>query len=116
MAKRPKAVKLRLDEPLRSSRRQAAGFSLPVAVHHRLERLAAIAWAVQPTHAELVGMLIAEAALDEARMEQAIISYRRMTVGDVVDNMERPAEADADEASEDTIMISLRGPGRPSRR
>jgi len=87
-----------------------------VAVHHRLEKLATTAWAAQPSHAELVGMLIAEASLDEAQLEQAIFSYRRMTVGDVVGNLERPANAAVEDAIEDTIMISLRGPGRPSRR
>jgi len=115
MAKRTKAVELHLDEPLRSSRKQAAGFSLPLAVHYRLERLAAAAWAVQPSQAELIGMLIAEASVDETQLEQAVIAYRRMTVGDVVDSLEQPAEGVPEEATEDTIVIALRGPGRPPR-
>lgn len=82
-------------------------------MHYRLERLAASARAVRPSQAELIGMLIAEASLDKTRLEQAVIAYRRMTVGDVVDSLEQPAEGAPEEATEDTIVIALRGPGRP---
>lgn len=90
--------------------------SLPLAVHHRLELLAEAAADVEATRAEIIGMLIATATLDPSQLEQAILRYRKMTVGDVVPDRPTPAiEPLALAPDENVISIEKRGPGRPAR-
>src|ERR1700727_2820200 len=84
MARGREAARLTLTERLRDSQRQATSMSLPAAVHHRLDRLAALAEDVSATRSELVGMLIAGAELDAPGLEERILAYRKMTVGAVV--------------------------------
>lgn len=81
--------------------------SLPLAVHHRLDRLAALAKDVNASRYEIVGMLIADAALDALELEHRILAYRKMAVADVV---EEPVGD-----GENVVKFERRGPGRPSR-
>lgn len=85
---------------------------LPLAIHHRLDVLAEAAQAAQATRSEIIGMLIATAELDSEVLERSIMTYRKITVGDVVQDQ---LVADA-EPGENVIHFERRGPGRPSRR
>ena len=106
MAGQRPIVRLQLEERLKQSERQATSMSLPVAIHHRLDLLAEAAEDVAATRAEIVGMLIANASLDAEGLENSILRYRKLTVGDVI-----PDEGDG----HNVISIRRRGPGRPTR-
>jgi hypothetical protein len=115
MPKRVDIVNLARDQQLRESPRQATSMSLPLAVHHRLDRLAEMAEAVGATRGEIIGMLIAGTDPEAEYMERQILAYRKMLVGDVV-----PPQRD-DEDSEvgsdsNIVSIAMRRPGRPARR
>jgi hypothetical protein len=113
MPKKSKIVELDLNQRLRDSEPHATSLMLPLAVHHRLEILAQLAEAASATRKEIVGMLIAEASLDPARLEQQILDYRRKTNGEVIPDL--PDEPDQGEApaGENVVRFELRGPGRP---
>jgi hypothetical protein len=115
MAKPPVTIRLALDERLRESRRQGTSLSLPLAVHYRLDLLADLATDVKASRAEIIGMLIAAADLDDpGTLERGIVAYRKMLVGDVVPK--RLGEA-RDEADDDNVVaLPVRQPGRPSNR
>ncbi|MGN6201181.1 MAG: hypothetical protein ACTHNY_02095 [Solirubrobacterales bacterium] len=106
MAGQRPLVRLQLEELLKQSERRATSMLLPVAIHHRLDLLAEAAEDVAATRAEIVGMLIADASLDADRLEQAILRYRKLAVGDVI-----PDEGDG----HNVISIRRRGPGRPGK-
>jgi hypothetical protein len=82
--------------------------SLPIAVQHRLDRLAECAKDIDATRAEIIGMLIANATLDIEELELAILRYRKLKVADVLPG---------DEVGEKGNVVSIRprGPGRPSK-
>lgn len=82
--------------------------SLPIAVHHRLDVLADSAKAVNPSRAEIIGALVAEAGLESEKLERLIVAYRKKTVGDVV-------PADPAQVRQNLYSIETRGPGRPAR-
>lgn len=89
--------------------------SLPLAIHHRLDRLATLADDVGASRAEIVGMLVANADLDVAELEMAVLRYRKLKVGDVLppeEHLERPSHLDG---ADNVVAIKRRGPGRPSR-
>lgn len=111
MAKKPEVVKLKLGERLRESHRQATSMSLPLAVHHKLDVLAAKAEDAEATRAELVGMLIAHASEDVEWLEAAIMKYRKMTVGDVI-KPDAPDQLDTTSPDSNVISIEKHGPGR----
>jgi hypothetical protein len=110
MTKEHSTVTLALDELLRDSKRQATSMSLPFAVHHRLDVLAELAAAANATRAEVIGMLISEADLDAVGLEQAIVAYRKKTVGAVVPR--KPGESG--ETKGNVVTLPMRPPGRPS--
>jgi hypothetical protein len=107
MSKKHAMVRLRLDERLRESERQATSMALPIAVHHRLDRFAEDAKDIDATRAEIVGMLIAAAELDDAELESAVLRYRKLQVGDVI-----PAD---EIGTNNVISIKKRGAGRPAK-
>jgi hypothetical protein len=111
MAKKPEVVKLKLSERLRESHRQATSMSLPLAVHHKLDVLAAKAEDAEATRAEIVGMLIAVAGEDVEGLEHAIMRYRKMTVGDVI-KPDAPDEIDVTTPASNVVSIEKHGPGR----
>ena len=113
MAKR-EVVVLSSGERLRDSQRQPTSMSLPLAVHHRLELLAETGADVGATRADIVGMLIAEAALEPEQIERAILRYRKLKVGDVIPN-ESKASSQAPERTADDNVISIERPA-PGRR
>lgn len=84
--------------------------TLPLAVHHRLDLLADLAADVNASRAELIAMLISEAALDGPALEQRVLGYRKKTVGDVVPQQ---AVTPGEDDSENVIELPLRAPGRP---
>jgi hypothetical protein len=104
-------VSVRLDQRLRDSTKTATSMSLPAAVHYRLDLLAEKAGNMNPSRAELVAMLIAEAELDEDSLEQRLLAYRKMTVGQILSQDEAPA-AERSEGGK-VINLPLRAPGRP---
>ena len=83
--------------------------SLPLAVHHRLDVLAELAVAVSATRGEIIGMLISEADLNAAQLEQCIVAYRKKTVGDVVP----PRLGEAHRGDDNVVRLPIRQPGRP---
>jgi hypothetical protein len=88
--------------------------SLPLAVHHRLDVLTDLATDASATRSEMIGMLIATAELEAGELEQRILAYRKMTVGDVV-----PATPDGphDQGDNDNVVtLPLPRPGRPAHR
>jgi hypothetical protein len=101
-------VELARWERLRESPRQATSMSLPLAVHHRLDRLARMAEDVNASRAEIVAMLISEARLDVDELESRVLAYRKLKVGDVV-------PADAQHGGSDTVVVPLAKPGRPKK-
>jgi hypothetical protein len=113
MAKR-EVVVLSSGERLRESKRQPTSMSLPLAVHHRLDLLAESGADVGATRADIVGMLIAQAALDPELVERAILRYRKLTVGDVIPD-EPTTGREAHEAGTEDNVISIERPG-PGRR
>jgi hypothetical protein len=116
MGKEQEVVLLSREERLRDSKRQATSMSLPLAVHHRLDLLAEAAEDAGATRAEIVGMLIAGVPLDTDELEQSVLRYRKLKVGDVIPEKQpelgEPGEPEAD----NVISIARRGPGRPTRR
>ena len=86
---------------LREAERQATSMALPTPVHHRLDELVQLAGAANTNRAEIVAMLIAEAVRDTEDLEQRVLRYRKLTVGDVM----APTEGD-------DVVIDLHGPGR----
>jgi hypothetical protein len=114
MRKKPKTVKITLDELLRDSKRQSTSMSMPLAVHHRLDVLAERGAPAGATRADIISMLIARANLDPDSIVDGLVAYRKMTVREVVPDIARePAAGDTgDEA--DVIELPVRHPGRPS--
>lgn len=90
--------------------------ALPIAVHHRLDLLAEAAQDVGATRAEIVAMLIAGASLDSAELEQEMMRYRKLRVGEVIPDRD-PAGGELAEGqdADNVISIAKRGPGRPNR-
>lgn len=112
MTRKTRRVTLSRDELLRDSERQGTSMSLPLAVYHRLDLLTEAAQGAAATRAELMGMLIADAPLDAEELEQAVLRYRKMTVGELI-----PDEQSASEESlGNVVSIQPRKPGRPARR
>jgi len=107
MTENSTTVQLSLDSLLRDSKKQATSMSLPFAVHYKLDALAELAAAAHATRAEIIGMLIAQAELDSAQLEDGILRYRKKTVGDV---LSLSASEDADS---NVIELPVRQPGRP---
>lgn len=81
---------------------------LPAAIHHRLDLLAEAAGDMAATRAEIVAMLISEAALDPTELNASILSYRQKVVGDVL--------PERGEGAENVISFERRGPGRPQKK
>jgi hypothetical protein len=117
VSEKPETVFLSPSERLRESKRQATSMSLPLAVHHRLELLARSAADVEATRAEIIGVLIASAGLDAEGLEQAVLQYRKLTVGDVLPDEPAPRSDPAERpvTGENVISIARPTPGRPSR-
>ncbi|HET9152542.1 MAG TPA: hypothetical protein VFN85_00330 [Solirubrobacterales bacterium] len=115
MASRDRIVELPLNQRLRESRRQVTSMSLPLAIHHRLDRLATLADDVEATRAEIVGMLIAESSLEADKLETAMLRYRKLKVGDVLPVEEQLEQVTHEEGANNVVSIRRRGPGRPSR-
>jgi hypothetical protein len=112
MAPRTDVVELPRGERVRRSRRQGTSMSLPLAVYHRLDLLTELASDVDATRAELVAMLICDAPLDSAALEQAVLRYRKLTVGDVIPEQDTlsPQRDEADDGK--VVSIRRRRPGR----
>jgi hypothetical protein len=110
MARSNREIELPRWQRLRDSISQATSMSMPLAVHHRLERLARAAADVNASRAEIIAMLICEAPLDDPEeLERRILAYRRMTVGDVI-------SSDGQDDSSDTVIVPIARPGRPRKR
>ena len=106
-----KTITVHLDELLRESRRQATSMSLPVAVHHRLDVITRAAGPMNPSRAEIIGMLIAEAEVDADSLERRILDYRKKRVGDVLPEVQ-PAETTR--SDDDNVReLPVRSAGRP---
>jgi hypothetical protein len=105
----PEIVKLRRDERLRDSKFQATSMSLPLAIHRRLDLLAELMRDLNPSRADIIGMLIAEAELDEERLEERLFAYKKLKVDDVVPHTD-------DRGGENVVAFPKRRPGRPKRR
>jgi hypothetical protein len=80
--------------------RQTTSMALPLPIHNRLDELVRLAGVVKPTRAEIVAMLIAEADLEPAKLEERLLRYRRLTVGEVAGVADRE------------VVVPLHGPGR----
>jgi hypothetical protein len=115
MPKKTDIVILSRGEKLRDSRRQGTSMSLPLAVYHRLDLLADAAEDVSATRAEIIGMLIAGAEIDPGALEQGILRYRKMRVGDVVPEEGAEAPTAPIEDADNVVSIQRRAPGRPAR-
>lgn len=118
MTRKREQILLRRDERLRDSVRQGTSMNLPLAVHHRLDLLTEAAEDVEPTRAELIGMLIAFAELEPERLEREVLRYRKLRVGDVVPAEPEPAQPPEPVELEEfgnVVSIKKRGPGRPAR-
>ena len=102
----PKTRKITLSSTsrLRDSERQPTSMLLPVAVHHRLDELVRLAVDVKASRAEVVAMLIANSPNDAAVLEQQILKYRKLTVGEVI------GKTDTEE-----VVVPIHGPGRRRR-
>jgi hypothetical protein len=85
--------------------------TLPLAVHYRLGVLVEAAEAVQATRSEIIGMLIATAESDPVALEHSIMTYRKMSVADVVQGQ----PVSDSELDDNVVFIERRGPGRPAR-
>ena len=109
----PKTVTVVLDERLPESPTQATSLSLPAAIYHRLNVLADCAQDVRAARAEIIAMLIAEAAVDADELERKILAYRKKTVADVL-----PASTDEQdgESGGQVVDLPVQAPGRPPRR
>jgi hypothetical protein len=107
-----KPVLLTRGERLRDSVKQGTSVTLPLAIYHRLDLIAEFAEAAGATRAEIIGMLIADAELNEVALEQAVLRYRKLKVGDVIPDQaeERPEPFDA----ANVVAIRPRSPGRPA--
>jgi len=103
MSSKRTPVTLPRSERLRDSVRRATSMSLPLAVHRKLDLLAEEATDVSATRAEIIAMLIAEAEVDAASLEQRIVAYRKKKVGDVLPG---PGQ-------DPNVVVPLRPPGRP---
>jgi hypothetical protein len=113
MNKKPETVTLTLDELLRDSKRQATSMSLPLAIHHRLDVLAERGLPAGATRADIIGMLIAQADLDQDSVVDGLVAYRKMTVREAVpEESRRPAVGDTGDGA-DVIELPVRHPGRP---
>jgi hypothetical protein len=113
MSKRPETVTLALDELLRDSKRQATSMSLPLAVHHRLDVLAERGMPAGATRADIIGMLIVQADLNQDSVIEGLVAYRKMTVREVVPEVPgQPTAGDTGDGAE-VIELPVRGPGRP---
>lgn len=99
-------LRLRLNERLRESERQGTSMSLPVAILHRLDRLAESAKDVDATRAEIIGLLIADAEIGD-ELESAVLRYRKLQVGEVVPQDER--------GDSNVISLKKRTAGRPAK-
>ncbi len=108
MSKEQAKVRLQLSERLRESERASTSMSLPVALHYRLDRLAEDAKDIDPTRAEIIGMLIAAAEFDDDDLELAILRYRKLKVGDVIPQ-------DDVGKGDNVFSFKRRGAGRPAK-
>jgi hypothetical protein len=100
-------MSLNLADRIGSSPTRSTSMNLPVAVQRRLDGMAGLADAVKPTRNELLAALVATTELDEAAIEEMVMRYRRMRVGDVLPARDHTG-ADSD------VVVPLRRPGRPS--
>jgi hypothetical protein len=114
MKKKPETVTLPLGELLRDSRRQATSMSLPLAVHHRLDVLAERGAPAGATRADIIGMLIAQADLDQDSVVNGVVAYRKMTVREAVPDISPQSAVGNTGDGADVIELALRHPGRPS--
>jgi hypothetical protein len=106
MASDPGTMTLNLFDKIGSSPTRSTSMNLPVAIQRRLDGMVGLADAVKPTRNELLAALIATAELDEAAIEDMVMHYRRMRVGDVL--------PERDHSGNDDVVVPLRKPGRPS--
>lgn len=90
--------------------------ALPLAVNHRLDLLVEGAEDAHATRAEIVGALIARAALDPEKLEAAVLAYRKMTVGDVIPDQTPPVEVTETVEADNVVSIVKHGPGRRGKR
>jgi len=114
MATRPRTITLSLDQRLRDSQRQATSMSLPLAVLHRLDLLAGAAADANATRAEIIGMLISEAAVDTEELEKQVLAYRKKSVRQVI-----PPKSDDRQikvVGQNVVELPVRTPGRPRKR
>jgi hypothetical protein len=97
-----KQRKLRVSTASRvaDAERQVTSMALPAPVHWRLDEIVRLAGDVRPTRAEVVAMLISQAELDSAELEQRILRYRKTTVGELVGT------------TDEDVVVPIHGPGR----
>lgn len=117
MSNQSEVVVIPRSERLRDSRRQATSMALPLAVNHRLDLLVECAEDAHATRAEVIGTLIARAALDPEELEGAVLSYRKMKVGDVIPDADKPpVEVEETAEVDNVVSIVKHGPGRRGKR
>ena len=88
--------------------------SLPLAVLHRLDLLAEAAADASATRAEIIGMLISEAAVDSDELETRILAYRKKSVRQVI--APKPEDRQIKVADLNVVDLPVRTPGRPRKR
>jgi hypothetical protein len=99
---------LNLNDRIGDSPTRSTSMNLPIAVQRRLDEMAELADIARPTRNELLAAFVATTELDEDRLVQLVLNYRRLRVVDVL-----PAR---DHAGDDgDVVVPLRKPGRPSR-
>jgi hypothetical protein len=108
MAPGSNRMTLNVADRIGDSATRSTSMNLPVAVQRRLDEMVELADAMKPTRNELLAALVATAALDAEAIEDTVLRYRRMRVGDVLPPRDH-AGGDSD------VVVPLRKPGRPSR-
>lgn len=86
---------------------------MPLAIYHRLNLLADCAAGANASRAEIIGMLVANADLEPAKLDRDLIAYRYKTVGDVVPDSEQ--HDGRSRAVGKVVSIQPRSPGRPAK-
>lgn len=87
--------------------------SLPLAIHHRLDVVVEQAQDVNPSRADIIGMLLSEADPYDPGLEARILAYKKLQVGEVLPHS--PDEPDENPAK-NVYPFPKRQPGRPKRK
>jgi hypothetical protein len=85
---------------------RGTSMNLPIAVLRRLDAMAQEARFVRTSRNELLAALIATTDLDRTALAATVNAYRELRIGEVL-----PGEG---EAGEDSVVVPIRKPGRPS--